>query len=168
MLLVLLLRDEALPALERFVSVFPPSLFVSRENGVGPTYRAWELLGETLRFQQFRPEYWRLCGEKRGDFGDFAFGSRDIPRIADAYDWCLMPWGTEFTGMMVALVSWDDRVIGQAKEILFATQCSSLIVCHYTVAEVASRQFRGAVFNRTHRAASGGALTARELWFWGI
>jgi hypothetical protein len=62
MLLVLLLRDEVLPALERFVSVFPPSLFVSRENGVGPTYRAWALLREALRFQQFRPEYWRLCG----------------------------------------------------------------------------------------------------------
>jgi hypothetical protein len=59
-----------------------------------------------------------------------------------------MPWGTEFTGMMVALVSWDGRVIGQAKEILFATQCTRLIVSHYTKAEVSNRQFKGAVFNR--------------------
>src|SRR5271157_370252 len=148
MLLILLLRDETLFAFERFVRVCPPRSFVSRENGVGPTYRAWELLREGLRYQEFRFEDWRLCGEPRGDFEAFPFGSKDVPRIADAYDWCLMPWGSSGAVMMVAIVSWDDRAIRHAKQILFETQCASLIVSHYTAAEVANRQFRGAVFNR--------------------
>jgi hypothetical protein len=148
MLLILLLRDKALPAIERFLSVHPASSFVSRENGLGPTDRAWELLREATHMEQYRAEDWRLCGRQRAEFEDFPFTSSDILGIADAYEWCLMPWGTDYTGIMIALVSADDHVIRQAKEILSQTQCADLTVSHYTRAEVANHKFRGAVFNR--------------------
>ena len=81
-------------------------------------------------------------------FGNLPFRSNDIREIANSYEWCLMPWGSDYTSMMMALVSSDDHVIRQVKEILLETQCADLIVSHYTAAEVATHQFTGRLQSR--------------------
>ena len=62
MLLVFLLREKVLVALERCLALLPAEVFVSRENGLGSMDRAWELLRQAERMQQYAQENWRICG----------------------------------------------------------------------------------------------------------
>ena len=73
MLLVFLLREKALVALERCRAVLPADLFVSRENGGGSTDRAWELFPQAVRMQQYAEENWRICRAPKTGFGDPPF-----------------------------------------------------------------------------------------------
>jgi len=156
MIACLLLRDELTPLLECIHLTLLKDARLNEGNGEAPIARFGQTLKESLKWQKHARD-WCLHGTQTGNElpALLQMANRDdlrhteviayVEKLCQAYSWCLVPWGVNGTGLMLALISPDDALLTKIMHYL-AVVPRSLLVSSYTVEQIRKEQFRGAIF----------------------
>lgn len=147
MLFILLLRKETILILKQFLRLEEGVLLTSGDESERPAKGPLELLQDALSWPGHLQKSWRLISNSRGNQSGTLAKSNDIRAIARSCEWCLMPWGTDYPGLMVALISSDDDLTGQVIKALTETDSNELLVSRYDSSDIVNCRFRGAVFS---------------------
>jgi|GEM_PF-5916324 len=166
-----LFRSRLLPALELMHHRILPDASLREDGDDKPVGRFAELIKEAAT-HQLHGRNWYLHGNQTANdavtLPPLQMAHRDnlsylelvsyVEELSHAYTWSLIPWGTWFTGQMLAFVSGDEGTLDRAIAWIIGAANRDLVVSSYTSKELAEKQFRGAIF---HRSAS---LRGQGLW----
>ena len=101
-------------------------------NGEAPIARFGEILKESLKWQKHARD-WCLYGTQCDGTGDelpglLQMAHRDdlrhpaviayVEKLCQAYSWCLVPWGVNGTGLMLALIASEDELLTKVMHYL--------------------------------------------------
>lgn len=173
MIKLFLFRKKLLPALEHLHYRILPDASVREDGDDKPVARFAELIKEAAT-HQLHARNWYLNGNRTVNavtLPALQMAHRDnlsylelvsyVEELSHAYSWSLIPWGTWFTGQMLAFVSTDEGTFARAITWIIGAANRDLVVSSYTSKEVSEKQFRGAIF---HRSTD---LRGQGLWKYG-
>jgi hypothetical protein len=167
---ILLFRKKMLPAFEHMHYILPDAAL--RESGEEkPIARFLEVVKEALQYQ-LHGRAWYVHGVSK------ECGTPEMPRLAHddvswqqivkhvqeltkAYSWCLLPWGVNYAGQMVAFIA-EGLAFEKGLKFLQGAYYRDLNVSSYTVQDISEKKFRGGVFY-----SSSVESHARALWKYG-
>lgn len=171
MIACLLLRDQITPLLECIHLTLLKDARLRESDGEVPIGRFGEILKESLKWEKHARD-WCLHGvplegeppailrmAHRDDLSHPEIVAY-VEALCRAYSWCLVPWGVDGTGLMLAIVASEDALLTKVMHYL-ALAPRSLLVSSYTVEQARKKQFRGAVFR------CGGDSSIGALWEYG-
>jgi hypothetical protein len=168
MITIFLLRNKLLPLLEHVHHALLPDASLLEEDQEKPISRFSELLKEGVRYH-VNGRDWLLHGTRKGqapqilrmahvDDLHYRQALAYVKKVAEAYAWCLLPWGVSFGGEMLAFISADQSIFNKFKKYALEGYCRDLEVSHYTAENLNHEQFKGAIFRRPVD------LRAQALW----
>ena len=171
MIKLFLFRKKLLVALEYLHYRILPDASLREDGDDKPVARFAELIKEAAT-HQLHGRDWYLHGNQTANHAvtlpPLQMAQRDslsylelvsyVEELSHAYSWSLIPWGTWFTGQMLAFVSAEKGTFDRAIAWIIGAANLDLVVSSYTSKELAEKQFRGAIF---HRSVS---LRGQGLW----
>jgi hypothetical protein len=144
--LILLLRDRLVEWMHRVVTD-TYSFVAGDKHEYGPE-EFWHVIEETIRAQENTSGAWYSHGALLDRHMTPSTSNWDVLEFAKAYSWSFVPWGADYTGLMIAFISADNDRLENAMVLLDRMGLGDLVVSRYSAPAVASRQFRGIVFDR--------------------
>ena len=166
----LLFRKKLRPLLEGISNALLPNASIRENGGERSAAHFVELVQEALQYR-FHGRDWYLHGVSTGEPApealklahvDISFIEVQsyIMKLAEAYSWCLVPWGVYGTGQMIAFISRDPTIFTRVKKYLVESN-QDLLVSSYGVEDLKEKRFRGAIFRGEDEHRS------QHLWTWG-
>lgn len=146
-MLIVLLRERLLPWIDFFLKRPDRGvLLVDGQNvDVSQLHRRLDV---SISWHTQDANSWRVSGQQIGPSINYEAAIFDPVKYQQTYSWSIVPWGADFTGLMVAFTSADDDLATQAKLELKKLGCGDLIVNEYSTTDVLNGKFRGLVFGR--------------------
>ena len=84
---------------------------------------------------------------------------KSVEELTHHYSWCLLPWGVNYSGQMIAFASADDATFSKGLKLLQGPYYRDLHISTYTAQDLSEKRFRGAVFR-----CSSAEARAKALW----
>jgi hypothetical protein len=166
----LLLREKLLPWLATLHTTVAPDATVHEDGEAKPITRLMELVEGAMDVWQAHAYNWYLHGTPTGqaaprvrqladhDQAMYQEGLAYVEQLAQAYAWCLLPWGVDYTGQMLLFFASDAATFTTILTWLQGGRdhaCADLLVSVYPADAFRGQRFRGAIFGRADLRGHG-------------
>jgi hypothetical protein len=169
---ILLFRKKMLPAFEHLHYILPDAS-IREDEEERPIARFLELIKEALQYQLHGRNWYvhgasKECGTPEmlrlahNDNVSRQQVVKHVQELTEAYSWCLMPWGVNYAGQMIAFLSAEDTTFEKGLKFLQGTYYRDLHVSSYRDQEISEKRFRGGIFR-----SSSAEARAKGLWEYG-